>query len=180
MQDNITTPEEKKVQYVTLLKFVKSDRNDVLISYVSKNPVTGQVKGVRVDSKYPHKVVVCGASVAPYILSNVLYRATIIPMKSDKGFVCIAADPVKFNATITTRYVPRTTYQILVSFGNKVMVFDPFKGQKASVLCASEFVNTLTHRLDIANIDYIIGAFHIMAGELQQKMKKDGVVVRIG
>lgn len=179
MSTNTTNNEGKKVTYVTLLKFVKSDVNDALISYVSTNPVTGQVKGVRVDSKYPHKIVLCSAQIAPYIISNVLYKSTIIPMKSGAGYVCIAAEPVQFKADIKTVYVPKTTYQIIVTFGNKAMVFDPYKGKKASVLCANEFIDTIQHRLDISNVDRVVALFNLMSDELLKTMKKDGVVVRI-
>lgn len=49
------------------------------------------------------------------------------------GYIAIEANPVQFRATVTTNYVRGSKYQVEVSFGNKIIRFDPFKGQKESV-----------------------------------------------
>jgi len=171
---------KKREEIHTRLKFVQSERNGSMVSYVSINPVNGQVKGVRVDSKFPHKIVVCSLDIAPIILGNVLYKATIIPMKSGKGYVCIEAEPVQFKASVKTNYEKGRVYQIVISFGNKNLVFDPFNGKKASVLTTAGFIDLLEHRVDIADQSQVVADFTIMADELLKKMKHDNVKVRLG
>jgi len=171
---------QSRVEIRTLLKFVPSERNGSMVSYVSQNPSSGQIKGVRVDSEYPHKIVVCSKDLSGIILSNVLYNAVIIPMKSGKGYICTSAEPVQFKATITTNYVPKSTYQIVVSFGNKNLVFDPFKGKKSTVMTVNGFVDMLEHRMDLKNQHDIVFEFKMLAEELLRRMKKDDVSARIG
>lgn len=169
----------KKVEIHTLLKFVKSDKNESLVSYVSTNPLNGQIKGVRADSKYPHMIVVCSKEVAPIVLANVLYKATIVPMKSGKGYVCIGVETAQFKASLKTNYIPNSVYQIVVEFGNKSLVFDPYKGKKSTVLTQAGFIDMLQRRVDLENSDEIISNFQIMATELLKRMKKDGATARI-
>ena len=175
----IDSPTRNKVEIHTLLKFTKSDHSDQLVSYVSANPVTGQIKGVRKDSKYPHVVVVCSPSVSPIILPNVLYKVSLVPMNKSHGYVCISAEPQQFNATVSIEYEPQEKYNILVSFGNKTMLYDPLKGSKATVLTIQGFIDTLQRRLDIRNIDNVLAEVSLAASELNKRMKKDGVKVRI-
>lgn len=175
MADSNNVKQEKKLEIHTLLKFVQSEHNSSMVSYVSTNPVNGQVKGVRADSEFPHKIVVCAQAIQPVILAGVLYRATIVPMNSGKGYVCKEAEPVQFKATVKTNYVPKESYQIVVSFGNKALVFDPFKGKKASVLTTMGFVDLLEHRVDLQDQDKVVMEFKVMADELLKQMRKDGV-----
>lgn len=163
----------------TLLKFTKSEQSDQLVSYVSTNPVTGQIKGVRADSQYPHRIVVCSPAVTSVILPNVLYKVSLVPMVSAKGYICISAEPQQFSAAVRIEYTPKEKYQILVSFGNKTMLYDPFKGKQSSVLTLQGFIETLQRRLDIRNIEMVLAEINIAASDLNKKMKKDGVKIRI-
>ena len=128
----------------TKLKFIKSEKNGALISFVSQNPVTDIVCGVRQDSPYPKKIVIIDREMAHNILVNVLYDCVLIPMTpvfNEKtgeknhipGYIAIEANPVQFKATVTTKYIRGIKYNVEVSFGNKVIRFDPFRGQKESL-----------------------------------------------
>lgn len=52
----------------TKLKFIKSEKNGALISFVSQNSVTNVVCGVRQDSPYPKKIVIIDCELAHNIL----------------------------------------------------------------------------------------------------------------
>ena len=176
---NETQTNRRKVEIHTLLKFTKSQQSDQLVSYVSANPVTGQIKGVRGDSKYPHVIVVCSPSVTPVILPNVLYKVTLVPMNKSRGYVCVSAEPQQFIATVNIEYEPREKYNIIVSFGNKTMLYDPLMGRKSTVLTIQGFIDTLQRRLDIKNIDSVLAEVSLAASALNKRMKKDGVKIRI-
>ena len=68
----------EKIQ--TKLKFIKSERNGALISFVSQNPVNNVVCGVRQDSPYPKKIVIIDRELSNNGLVNVLYDCVLIPM----------------------------------------------------------------------------------------------------
>ena len=59
------------------------------------------------------------------------------------------------------------------------MLYDPLKGRKATVLTIQGFIDTLQRRLDIRNIDNVLAEVSLAASELNKRMKKDGVKVRI-
>ena len=168
-----------RVEIHTLLKFIKSPQSGQMVSYVSANPITGQIKGVRGDSKYPHVIVVCSPSVAQIIIPNVLYKASLVPMNRSHGYVCISAEPQQFDASVSIEYEPREKYHVLVSFGNKTMLYDPLRGRKSTVLTLQGFIDTLQRRLDIKNIDDVLAEVNLAASELGKRMKKDGVKIRI-
>ena len=48
--------EKRTTRVYTKLKFVKSDVSGATVSFVSQNPKTGQICGVRQDSPYPKKI----------------------------------------------------------------------------------------------------------------------------
>ncbi len=99
----------------TKLKFIKSERNGALISFVSQNPVNNVICGVRQDSPYHKKIVIIDREIAHNILINVLYDCVLIPMTSTRnektgenhtpGYIAIEANPVQFKATVTTKYI---------------------------------------------------------------------------
>ena len=63
-------------------------------------------------------------------LSRVL-PSLIAPMHKAKGYVVVAATPVQFPATVETIIVPKTLYNVTVSFGNKTIYLDPKDGKSA-------------------------------------------------
>lgn len=167
----------------TKLKFIKSEKNGALISFVSQNPVTNVVCGVRQDSPYPKKIVIIDREMANNILVNVLYDCVLIPMTpvlNEKtgenhipGFIAIEANPVQFKATVTTKYIRGVKYNVEVSFGNKVIRFDPFRGQKESIKSLPACKAILEKRFDVKDLMDVIEGFEIAAIDLLEILKRD-------
>lgn len=170
----------------TKLKFIKSDKNGAFISFVSQNPVNGIVCGVRQDSPYPKKIVIIDRKLANSLLLNVLYDCVLIPMtpivknagtENEEtfipGYIAIEATPVQFKATVTTKYVRGSKYQVEVCFGNKIIRFDPFRGQKETVKSLPACLAVLEKRCDVRDIMYVVESFNSAANELVELMKQD-------
>lgn len=168
----------------TKLKFIKSEKNGALISFVSQNPVTDIVCGVRQDSPYPKKIVIIDREMAHNILVNVLYDCVLIPMTpvfNEKtgeknhipGYIAIEANPVQFKATVTTKYIRGIKYNVEVSFGNKVIRFDPFRGQKESLKSLPACRAILEKRCDVKDLMEVVEDFEVAALNLLELMKQD-------
>ena len=167
----------------TKLKFIKSEKNGALISFVSQNPVNDVVCGVRQDSPYPKKIVIIDREIANNILVNVLYDCVLIPMTkvlNEKtgenhipGYIAIEANPVQFKATVTTKYIRGIKYNVEVTFGNKVIRFDPFKGQKESVKSLPACRAILEKRYDVKDLMEVVEDFETAAISLMELMKQD-------
>ena len=150
----------EKIQ--TKLKFIKSERNGALISFVSQNPVNNVVCGVRQDSPYPKKIVIIDRELSNNVLVNVLYDCVLIPMTpiikhagTEKeetfipGYIAIEANPVQ------------------------IIRFDPFKGQKESVKSLPACLSILEKRCDVKDLLDIVECFTSAANELLAQMKQD-------
>lgn len=167
----------------TKLKFIKSEKNGALISFVSQNPVNNVVCGVRQDSPYPKKIVIIDREMANNILVNILYDCVLIPMTptlNEKtgenhipGYIAIEANPVQFKATVTTKYIRGIKYMVEVSFGNKVICFDPFKGQKESVKSLPACRAVLEKRYDVKDLMDVVESFEVVAHNLLDLLKED-------
>lgn len=167
----------------TKLKFIKSEKNGAMISFVSQNPVNNVVCGVRQDSPYPKKIVIIDREIANNILVNVLYDCALIPMTkvlNEKtgenhipGYIAIEANPVQFKATVTTKYIRGIKYNVEVTFGNKVIRFDPFKGQKESVKSLPACRAILEKRYDVKDLMEVVEDFETAAISLMELMKQD-------
>lgn len=168
---------------VTKLKFTKSDKNGALISFVSQNPVNNVVCGVRQDSPYPKKIVIIDREKANNILTNVLYDCTLIPMTpvlNEKtgenhipGYIAIEATPVQFKATVTTKYIRGIKYMVEVSFGNKIIRFDPFRGKRESVKSLPACRAILEKRCDVQNLLEVVEDFEMAVVNIIELMKHD-------
>lgn len=157
----------------TKLKFIKSSKTDAVISFVSQNPQTGRICGVREDSKYPKKICVVDKSLSNDILLNVLYDCTLIPMAESNGYVVIAAEPCQFKARIETTYVPKAIYVVEVKFGNKTIRFDPKDGRKESIRSLQACKDVLAKRVDVKDICEVLESFESTAKKILNLMETD-------
>lgn len=157
----------------TKLKFIKSDKSGAIISFVSQNPKTGRICGVRQDSEYPKKICIVDKMLANEILLNVLYDCTLIPMAERNGYVVIAAEPVQFKALIKCTYVKNTIYRVLVKFGNKELRFDPFNGRKESIKSLAACKAVLEKRVDVKDIMQVVEDFENAANDMINLMNAD-------
>ena len=176
---NSVTEKEQPTKIRTKLKFIKSDKTDAYISFVSQNPKTGRYCGVRQDSPYPKKVCVPDKKLSCDILTNVLYDVVLIPMSEKNGYVVIEAVPCEFKATIETTYIPKIAYKVEVKFGNKVILFDPFDGKKESVRNLQSCRSVLEKRVDIKNILQVVDDFEKAANSIINKMYSDGQIRKL-
>lgn len=171
-----TTPQVKRIY--TKLKFVKSDKTGAFVSFVSQNPITGQIRGVRQDAPYPKKICVLDKKLMCEIFLNTLYHATLIPMHGKDGYVVIEATPVTFKALISATYVPKALYQVDVKFGNKNIRFDPKDGKKDTVKDIEACRRLIATRLDIQDIQDVLEDFDEMTKELLRRYENDGFIYK--
>lgn len=108
---------------ITNIKFYKGVSNveNKIYGFVTKHE--GHWRGCRVDTE-KKKVVLVDPQFEKDIVPNVLYRCSLIPMKSGGGFIAIEATPCKAKAHLEiTQNAGRP--KLIVSFGYKRMIYDP-------------------------------------------------------
>ncbi len=54
-------------------------------------------------------------------------------MHKAKGYVVVAATPVRFTARVESIIVPEALYKVTVTFGDKTVYFDPKDGNRVSL-----------------------------------------------
>lgn len=107
----------------TNIKFQENERG-VFQGFVTKNE-HGSWRGCREDAEVSKKIVLLDPrQVQITIRENALYQCTLIPMRSDCGFIVIQAAPVLFQAKTET-IVRKGVYKVKVKFGNKIIIYDP-------------------------------------------------------
>ena len=167
---------EKELPQVirTKLKFVRSQQTGMLVAFVSQNSTNGRICGVRQDSELAKKVCILEKSISRDILPNVLYDVVMRPMTRKNGYIVIEANPIQFQATIETTYVPKALYIVDVKFGNKVIRFDPKDGKKDTVKTLSECKRVLERRVDIQDILQVVEDFMLAASDILRRYSQDG------
>jgi hypothetical protein len=171
-----TRTSEPPKKTFTQLKFIKSEETGAYISFVSQNPKTGRIIGVRQNSKYPKKICIIDQKLAHTIIPGILYSATLIPMHEKNGYIIIEATPISFNATVETSYIPGICYKTEVKFGNKTVVFDPLYGRRDSVTTIMGVREVLEKRMDIRNLLRVVDEFLEHADGLMKCFVNDGAV----
>lgn len=174
MENISNSKKEQPKRIYTKLKFVKSDQTGAYVSFVSQNPKTGRICGVRQSSPYPKKICILDKKLACEVLPNVLYDATLIPMAEKKGYVVIEIVPVEFKATIETTYVPKAVYVVEVKAGNKTIRFDPLDGRKDTIRTIEGCKSVLEKRVDIKDLSQVVEDFVEAAAKLMDRFRKDG------
>lgn len=159
----------------TKLKFSRSESNGAMIGFVSFNTTNNRPMGVREDCTNPKKICVVDRLLAFETIPNVLYECTLMKMQRKDGYVVTEMTPVKFKATISTTYVRNYAYIIDVSFGNKKMKFDPYRGKKKEVSDINAFEDALRRRVDIKDLDDVIAEFDDSARRLLELMESDRI-----
>lgn len=163
----------KSVRVYTKLKFIRSEVSGAPVSFVSQNPKTGRICGVRQDSEYPKKICIVDKLLASQIIMNALYDCTLIPMSDRNGYVVIAAEPVQFKASVNSTYIKNTVYVVEVKFGNKIIRFDPFNGRKESVKGLSACKSVLEKRIDVKNVMQVVEDFERAANNIVRLLERD-------
>lgn len=176
----VNTPKEQSKKLPagslkTMLKFEKSDETGAYIGFVSRNPRTGRVFGVRQDSSYPKKVCVVDARVSATIIPNVLYDAVCVPMRNKKkGYVVISAEPHQFQSVMEVIYTPKALYRIEIRFGNKTVKLDLLDGKGVTERTVAGVRSVLEKRIDLMDAAQVIEDFNAAAAELVRNFRRDG------
>ena len=113
------------------IKFAKSERTGELIGFVARDSKTRQLKGVRENYALGKQICILSEDLKGTIEPNIIYSVELKPMHKAKGYVVVAATPIQFSATVETIIVPKTLYNVTVSFGNKTIYLDPKDGKSA-------------------------------------------------
>lgn len=107
----------------TNIKFKRNEKG-VFQGFVTKNE-HGSWRGCREDAEVCKKIVLLDPRQVPIeIKENALYQCSLIPMKSDCGYIAISAKLVQFEAKTET-VVYENVYKVIVRFGNRMIVYDP-------------------------------------------------------
>lgn len=160
----------------TQIKFAVSEQSGEIIGFVSRHAKTNKLKGVREDSKFGKKICVLSEELKGTIVPNTLYLVELKPMRSTNGYVVVSATPMLFRAKIEMIVVSKSIYQVTISFGNKIIYFDPKDGKSPSSRTCEGVINVLLERNDIEDKELVLENFSHQAAILMKCMEADGYV----
>lgn len=159
------------------IKFRRCEETGEIIGLVSRKPTDQQLKGVDEKSPYGKKICVLSRELKGKVEPGILYDVELTEMHNKRGFVVISATPRVFKAVIETKIIPPKVYRITVTFGHKVVYFDPKKGRSTASRTLEGALNALKNRQDIEDPEQVIHDFKIAVENLISQMEADGCVV---
>lgn len=133
--------------------------------------------GVREDSHHGKKICLLSEELKGIIKPDKLYAVQLKSMHNRSGYVVVSAKPLLFAAQVETIIIPKKTYQVTVSFGNKVVYFDPLCGSSPSSRTISRVIKLLRSREDIENVELVIENLILQAQRLTEQMERDGYLL---
>lgn len=139
----------------TNIKFKKNERG-VFYGFVTKNK-KGSWRGCNEESEVKKKIVFLDNHEESNMIPNALYQVTLIPMKSDSGFIALNPKILQFIAKIETK-VENNIYNVTVKFGNRTVIYDPTSDNKKKNNIQS-IANFLKSRVDLKYKDAVAGEF---------------------
>ena len=157
----------------TQLKLAVSHETGELIGFVSRNPKSQKLMGVREDSRFGKKICILAKELKGTLSPNILYRVALAPMTNRNGYVIISAKRVEFEASVKMFVKPYEFYRVTVSFGNKVLYFDPNNGKSRFSNTIDGVVQVIRKREDVENKEEVIQLFIQRSKELLAKMEED-------
>lgn len=161
----------------TQIKFAISLETGELIGFVSRNPKTQKLMGVREDSIFGKQICLLSEDLKEEIKPNKLYNVHLKPMHNRIGYVVVAAQLIQFPAQVGTFIIPDKIYQVTIGFGNKTLYFDPINGGSPYSRTLSGVIKILRERDDILNVEHTIKDLIHQATNLVEKMVEDGYIV---
>lgn len=163
------------IQEKTQLKLALSEQTGELIGFVSRQPLSNKLKGVREDSPFGKKICVLAKELKGNVKPNKLYSVELKPMRGEVGYVIISATPILFEAQVDIMIDPHRKYCVTIAFGNKTLYFDPKDGKNPSTRTIAGVVKLLRDRDDLAFKNKVIDTFIEKAEQLNRKMNEDGI-----
>ena len=137
---------------------------------------TRKLMGVREDSRFGKQICVLSEDLKGTLEPNILYSVELKPMHKANGYVVVAATPVLFQAHVETVIVPKTLYQVTVTFGNKKIFFDPKDGKSVMSRTIDGVLEILKGRKDIKYKEGVITDYLNQARALVRRMESDGFI----
>lgn len=162
----------------TRIKFAVSEETKQIIGFVTRNSITRKLKGVDENKDSPKKICVLSEDLKGLIQPGILYDVELKPMRKGNGYVVISATRPCYNAEIEKIIIRKSVYQIRITFGHKIIYFDPKDGNSPSSRTITGVVKAMRERKDLADIEGVIERFNVVANELLEKMEQDGYIVR--
>lgn len=159
----------------TRIKLSVSKQTGKLIGFVSRHSKTGQLKGVREDTRHSKKICLIDKHIIDDLKPDVLYEVEVKPMWSGAGYVIVSAEPVCFPATIEVTLIHKQSYRIEIYFGNKRILYDPIYGRQPSVSTVEGVIKLIDSYDDLEDKESVIQKFSDEASKLLNRMLKDGV-----
>lgn len=157
------------------VKFAVSDKTGELIGFISHNSKTKVLKGVRESSTYKKKICVLSEHLKGTVKPNILYEVELKEMRQHKGYVVVTAIPILFEAGIETVIKPFSVYQVIISFGSKIIYFDPVNGKSPLSRTKEGVIEVLESRADMKDAPAVITEFAKQADYLLEVMKNDRI-----
>lgn len=160
------------------LKFAKSECTGELIGFVSRHSKTRKLIGVREDSIYGKQICVLSEHLKGHVKPDVAYEVELKPMHKANGYVVISAVPILFKVQVETIIVPKSVYQVTVTFENryKTFYFDPKDGKSPQSRTIEGLLSVLDERNDIENKEDVIRDYLRQADTLVRRMERDGFI----
>lgn len=160
------------------LKFAKSERTEELIGFVSRHPKNHKLIGVREDSRFGKQICVLSEHLKGQIEPDVPYEVELKPMHKANGYVVVSATLALFKVQVETIIVPKSLYQVTVTFQNgyKTFYFDPKDGKSIQSRTCEGVLAVLRERKDIENKEGVIQDYLRQAKILVRRMEMDGFI----
>ena len=164
------------ITFKTKLKFSKSEETGELIAFVNKAK-DGRLLGVREIA--PRKVICVideKLKKSGLIKENVLYDVEMVKMNYKNGFVVQKAEVAQFPAKIRTNILAKINYQIVIEFGNRKIVYNPFDGRAEKYTKLENVIAYLSSCPDLKDSEELIVKLKKAASIMLNKMANDGYV----
>ncbi len=162
----------------TRLKFAVSAETNEVIGFVTRNSTTRKLRGVDEQNDSPKKICVLSEDLKGLIQPGIVYDVELKPMRKGNGYVVVSAIRPKYKAEVETVIVPRSVYQIRITFGHKIIYFDPKDGNSPSSRTVAGVEKALQDRKDLADIEEVLDRFRTAADELLERIEQDGYLIR--
>lgn len=162
----------------TRLKFAVSEETNEMIGFVTRSSTTRKIWGVDENSDSPKKICVLSEDLKGLIKPGIVYEVELKPMRKGNGYVVISAARLRYKAEFETIIIPKSVYQIRITFGHKIIYFDPKDGNSPSSRTIAGVERALRARKDLADIEEVVEQFGILANELLERVEQDGYIIR--
>ena len=162
----------------TKLRFIESDRNGELIAFVHVDTSKDKILGVNENVNCRKLICVLSAELKKrnIVRPRILYDVKMVKMGVKQGYVVKYATPTLFSAHVKINIVPKVFYRVVVSWGHKELIYDPFNPANAQHGSLENIVREMDKRVDIYHKSYAIVRFLRAAKQVLSQMEADGFI----